>query len=183
MNEDQTLSEMGIDKHIHSLSQLRDFSRREQWYLLCITIIGASIRLLYLHDKPFFGDEVGTVIYIEKDISYLLSHFAIWLSMNYFIVMEKLVAGLFGKSMFSLGFVPLVAGVWTIPLTAFLAARFASPRIALIAATLTCMNPYLMEYSGIIRSYSLLTALSLLVMILFLKWLTVRSYKNGIWVG
>jgi hypothetical protein len=167
----------------HPTSLKGRFSRSEQWYLLTITFVGAIIRCAYLRDRPFVGDEVGTLIYIGKDIPYLLSHFTTWLTMNYFIVTEKLVADVFGRSQLSLGFISLVAGIATVPLTAFLARRFASSRVSLIAAALVSVNPYLVSYSAIIRSYSLLAALSLIVMILFFKWYGERTYRNGTLVG
>jgi hypothetical protein len=162
---------------------MRGFSGNEKWFLLFVTLIGSIVRILYLHNRPFFGDEVGTLIYIKKDVPYLLSHFADWISNNYFIVFEKFIAFFFGKGPFTLRFISLAAGIVTIPLTAILALRFTSSRVAIISATLISMNPYLIRYSGIIRSYSLLAALSILVMILFFEWQDVRNYKYGVTVG
>jgi hypothetical protein len=174
---------MRIDNYFHSFLPNAGFSRSEKWYLLSITLFGAVIRFVYLNNRPFVLDEIGTHFYIEKDIPYLLSHYATWLTMNYYIVAEKLVAALFGKSQLSLGLISLVAGIATIPLTATLARLFASSRVSLIAAVLISVNPYLISFSAIIRSYSLLVALSLIVMILFFKWHALRTYKNGILVG
>jgi hypothetical protein len=161
----------------------KSFSRSDKWLLLVFTIIGALIRFIYLYDRAFTGDEVGTLIYIKKDIPYLLSHFTTWLTMNYYIVLEKIMAVSFGQGFFSLGFISLVAGIATIPLTALLSVRFTTPRIALGAAALTCMNPYLIQFSAIIRSYSLLAALSVTLLIVFFKWCDCKSYKYGIAVG
>jgi hypothetical protein len=174
---------MKSHEFIHPSSLKGRFSRSEQWYLLTITVLGAIIRCAYLRDRPFVDDEIGTLIYIGKSIPYLLSHFTTWLTMNYFLAAEKLVAAVFGRSQLSLGFIPLVAGITTVPLTAFLARRFASSRVSLIAATLISVNPYLISYSAIIRSYSLLAALSLVVMILFFKWCGERTYRNGTLLG
>lgn len=159
------------------------FSKTDKWLLFAMTLIGATLRIVFLYDRPFTGDEVGTLVYIEKDITYLLSHFTTWLTMNYFLVAEKLIAGLFGKSQFSLGFISLAAGVGTIPLTALLAVRFTSTRVALSAAALVSMNPYLIQYSGIARSYSLLVSLSILLMVLFFKWCDIKSCTHGVIVA
>lgn len=91
-------------------------SKNAKWYLLGIAIIGALIRIALCYDKPFLGDEVGTLIYIKKDIPFLLSHFATWLTMNYFLVAEKLVSGLLGENALGLELIPLSAGIMTIPL-------------------------------------------------------------------
>ena len=172
-----------INKYILRHNRTQSFSHPERWYLLCLTIIGAIIRLLYQYNRPFVGDEVGTLFYMNQSISYLLSHFDTWLTMNYFILLEKFMAYLGGNNQVSLCFIPLLAAIVTIPLTAVLARMITSTRVALIAATLLTMNPYLIYYSGIIRAYSLLTALSLLVMILFFRWYAHRTLRNGIYLS
>ena len=77
----------------------------------------------------------------------------------------------------------MLAGVATIPLTAVLARKITSTRVSLIALTFVAFNPYLIMYSGIIRSYSIVAALSLLVLILFFRWFLDRSLKNGVYVS
>lgn len=174
---------MLIHQSIPYKDGLKELSRHEKWYLLGITLVGAIIRTVYLYNKPFIGDEVGTLILIKKDIPYLLSHFTTWLTMNYFIVLEKLIASLLGKSPFGLGFIPLAAGIVAIPLIALLAIRFTSHRTAMVAAALIAVNPYLIQYSGIIRSYSLLTTLSLLMIIVLIRWYDVPTYQRGLIVA
>jgi hypothetical protein len=172
-----------LTKHIFSQHRSPSFSHPERCYLLALTIIGAIIRLLYQYNRPFVGDEVGTLLYMNQSISYLLSHFDTWLTMNYFILLEKFMAYLGGNNQESLCFIPLLAAIVTIPLAAVLARMITSTRVALIAATLLTMNPYLIYYSGIIRAYSLLTALSLLVMILFFRWYAHRTLRNGVYLA
>jgi hypothetical protein len=120
---------------------------------------------------------------MEKSIPFLLTHFESWLTMNYFILLEKIVFRLAGYHQAVLSLIPLIAGIATIPLTALLARQFTSTKTALLSATLVVANSYLIYYSGIIRSYSLLTAFSLLVVILFFKWSLNRNYKNGIYLA
>lgn len=156
------------------------FSKREKLYLTLIIFLGTAIRILYQHNRAFLDDEIGTIIYLGRDIHYLLSHFTTWLTMNYFIIIEKPFARLFGTGIFSLGFLPLLAGILAIPLTAYLAIRFTSSKASMIAAILVAFNPYLIKFSGTVRSYSILVALSLLSIILFFKWREGRNYKNGL---
>lgn len=170
-------------KYIANHRRVQSFSKYEIGYLVCLTIVGATIRILYHDNRPFVYDEVGTLIYIEKGIPYLLSHFQTWLTMNYFIILEKFIVYCGGYNQVSLTFLPLLAGIITIPLTAVLARIVSSTKVALIAAALVTMNPYLIDYSGIIRAYSLLTALSLIVMILFFRWCAHRTLKNGIYTS
>ena len=157
------------------------FSRNEKTFLLVITIIGSLLRIYYQYDREFIGDEVGTIIFIEKSFSYLLSHYEVWLTMNYYIVLEKIFLSLFGKNPISLGFISIFAGICIIPLTAILSRQLTTSRVATIAAGLVAINPYLISYSGIIRSYSLLTAWSLTAIILYIKWHSQHTVKNGIW--
>jgi len=112
-----------------------------------------------------------------------LSHFAAWLTMNYFLVLEKIIVGILGQNAFSLRLVPLTAGVSVIPLTAVLAMRFTSRRTAMVAATLVALNPYLIDFSVIIRAYSLLTALSLALLIAAFWWRDAPSYRRGLAVA
>lgn len=160
-----------------------EFSRNETHVLWITTLLGAAIRIAYQYDRSFIGDEVGTIIWMEKNVSYLLSHFGTWLTMNYFIILEKLIGSFFGNGPFSLGFVPLAAGISTIPLTAILAKRYTSTRAAIISSAFVAFNPYLIGYSGIIRSYSLLMALSVITILAFSRYCADPSLKNGILVS
>lgn len=159
------------------------FSKAEKWSLVLITAIGAVIQILNAYHRPFVGDQIGTLINIEKSFSYLLTHFEGWLTMNYFIAFEKLVFLLCGNHPGYLVALPLLAGIAIIPLTGFLALRFSNTKVALIAATLVAANPYLIHYSSIIRSYSLLTMFSLVVIIMFFRWYFSRTLKDGILVS
>ncbi len=168
---------------IHNDHRLQSFSKYELWYLLSLTVIGALIRIIYHNNRPFVGDEIGTLIYMEKSVTFLLSHFETWLTMNYFIILEKLVAYVLGHNHISLCLIPMTAGIITIPLTAVLARMVTSTKVSLISATLVTMNPYLISYSGIIRSYSLFTVLSIIVIILYFRWYSYRTYANGLYVS
>src|SRR5262249_3985503 len=76
---------------------------------------------------------------------------------------------------------PMAAAVAIIPLTASLALKFTgSTRTALIAAGLAALNPYLTYWGPLIRSYSLLVALSLLAINEFFHWYRQRDWWSGI---
>jgi uncharacterized membrane protein len=172
-----------MTKSIADHHRAQSFSKYESGYLVCLTIVGATIRILYHYNRPFVGDEVGTLIYMDKDSLYLLSHFESWLTMNYFILLEKFMAYCAGYNHVSLTLMPLIAGIITIPLTYMLSCRVSSKHVAIIAATLVTFNPYLIDFSGIIRAYSILTALSIIVLILFFKWYVHRTFTNGVYVA
>ena len=155
------------------------FSATQRWLLLVLTLAAAVIRFAYQFDREFRGDEVGTLIHMDRSFPYLLTHCETWLTMNYFIVVEKLIGAGFGRGPLALGLLPLLAGVGLVPLLACLARRFTETRVALMAAALVALNPFLIDYSGRIRSYSLLAAGSLLLLLMFLNWYQRRSRLFG----
>ncbi len=159
---------------------LRHFSGREGFGLGVITILALLMRAWYQHDRLFWGDEIGTLDYIKTTPAYLLSHFTIHLTMNYFILVEKGIAWLFGATDWRLTLLPLAGAVATIPLTASLALKFtASTRTALIAGGLAAFNPFLIYWGPQIRSYSLLVACSLLAINEFFRWYQQRNWWSG----
>ena len=165
---------------VHSDLGLRNLSGWERLALGVITIVALLIRAWYQHDRLFWGDEIGTLDYIKTTPAYLLSHFTYHLTMNYFILVEKGIAWLFGATDWRLTLLPLAGAVATIPLTASLALKFTgSSRTALIAATLAAFNPFLIYWGPQIRSYSLLVAFSLLAINEFLHWYKQRTWSTG----
>ena len=145
--------------------------------MLCALVLYAALQ----HGRVFIGDEIGTLMYIKKSPGYILTHFATWLTMNYFILVEKGVAWISGASDWRLTVLPMAAAVAIIPLTASLALKFTgSARTALIAASLTAFNPYMVMWAPMIRSYSLLVALGLLAINEFLHWYLQRDWWSGV---
>jgi hypothetical protein len=133
------------------------------------------------HDRVFFGDEIGTLRYLKKSSTYILTHFHTWLSMNYFILVERWMSHLFRAADWRLTLLPIAAAVAIIPLTASVALKFtASTRTALIAASLAAFNPYLVYWGPAIRAYSLLVALSLLAINEFFRWYQQRDWWSGV---
>ncbi len=145
--------------------------------MLCALVLFAALQ----HGRVFIGDEIGTLRYIKKSPGYILTHFVTHLTMNYFILVEKGVAWICGASDWRLTVLPMVAGVAIIPLAASLALKVTgSTRTALIAASLTAFNPYLVMWAPMIRSYSLLVALSLLAINEFFHWYLERDWWSGV---
>ena len=166
---------------VNSDLSLRCLSRRERVALgalcLCVLVLLAA----YQHGRVFYGDEIGTLICLKKSPTYILTHFETWLSMNYFILVEKGVAWLCGAADWRLTLLPMAGAVAIIPLTASLALKLAgSTRTALIAASLAAFNPYLMAWGPLIRVYSLFVALSLLAINEFFRWARLRDWWSGV---
>ena len=157
--------------YVRSELSLRRLSRRETIALVAISLCALLLYAARQHGRIFIGDEIGTLRYLQKSPTYILTHFGGQLSMNYFILVEKGVAWLCGAMDWRLTLLPLAAAIAIIPLTASVALKFTgSTRTALIAAGVTAFNPYLVMWAPMIRSYSLLLALRLLAINEFFRW-------------
>jgi hypothetical protein len=175
-----TLEKQTLLSGVHCDLTLRRLSGRERFTLGVITVLALLMRAWLQRDRLFWGDEIGTLNYIKASPGYLLSHFAPHLTMNYFILAEKGIAWLFGKTDWRLTLLPLAGAVATIPLTASLALKCTgSRRTALIAAGLAAFNPFLIYWGPEIRSYSLLVAFSLLAINEFFHWYQQRNWWSG----
>ena len=167
---------------VHAELNLRRLSRRERLALGAISLCALVIWIALQHGRTFIGDEVATLPLLKQSTAYLLTHFTVHLTMNYFILVEKWVAWLSGGATdWRLTLLPLTAAVAIIPLTASLALKFTgSTRTALIAASLAAFNPYLIYWGLLIRSYSVLVALSLLAINEFFHWYWRKYWWSGI---
>jgi hypothetical protein len=166
---------------VHSDLSLRCLSRCERVVLaalcFCVLVLLATLQ----HGRVFLGDEIGTLRCLKQSPSYILTHFETWLSMNYFILVEKGVAWLCGAADWRLTLLPIAGAVATIPLTASLALKLTgSTRAALIAAALVAFNPYLVAWGPAIRVYSVLVALSLLAINEFFYWSQRLDWWSGV---
>ena len=83
---------------VHSGMSLRQLSRKERVVLGAICLCTLALLAALQHGRVFLGDEIGTLRYLKESPSYILTHFGTWLSMNYFILVEKGVAWLCGAA-------------------------------------------------------------------------------------
>jgi uncharacterized membrane protein len=165
---------------VHSNLSLRSLSRRERLVLGAICLCTLALLAALQHGRAFFGDEIGTLNCLKESPGYILTHFGTWLSMNYFILVEKGVAWLCGGADWRLTLLPMAAAVAIIPLTASLTLKLTgSTRTALIAASLAAFNPYLVAWGPVIRAYSLLVAFSLLAINEFFRWYLREDWWSG----
>jgi uncharacterized protein DUF6541 len=167
-------------RYVRSDLSLRCLSRKERLALGAICLCTLAVLAALQHGRVFVGDEIGTLRYLEQSPTYILTHFRTWLSMNYFILVEKGVAWLCGAADWRLTLLPMAAAIAIIPLTASVALKFTgSTRTALIAASLAAFNPYLVMWGPAIRAYSLLVVFSLLTINEFFYWDRQRDWWSG----
>ena len=166
---------------VYSNLSSRHLSRRERLVLGVICLCSLTLLVALQHGRIFLGDEIGTLRYLKQTPTYILTHFRIWLTMNYFILVEKGVASLCGATDWRLTLLPIGAAIAVIPLTASLALKLTgSTRTALVAATLAAFNPYLVMLGPTIRAYSLFAAFSLLALNEFFHWNQWPGWRNGV---
>lgn len=166
---------------VYSNLSSRHLSRRERLVLAVICLCSLILFAALQHGRIFLGDEIGTLRYLKQTPTYILTHFRIWLTMNYFILFEKGIASLCGATDWRLTLLPIGAAIAVIPLTASLALKLTgSTRTALLAATLAAFNPYLVMLGPTIRAYSLLAAFSLLALNEFFHWNQWPGWRNGV---
>jgi len=166
---------------VYSNLSSRHLSRGERLVLGVICLCSLILLVALQHGRIFLGDEIGTLRYLKQTPSYILTHFRIWLTMNYFILVEKGVASLCGAIDWRLTLLPIGAAIAVIPLTASLALKLTdSTRTALVAATLVAFNPYLIMLGPTIRAYSLFAAFSLLALNEFFQWNQWPGWRNGV---
>src|SRR5215470_3658344 len=166
---------------VYSELGLQCLSRKERLALGAICLCTLTLLAALQHGRVFFGDEIGTLRYLKESPIYILTHFGTWLSMNYFILVEKWVAWLCGAADWRLTLLPMAAAVAIIPLTASLTLKFTdSTRTALIAASLAACNPYLVMWGPMIRSYSLFVAFGLLAINEILHWYWQPDWWSGV---
>jgi uncharacterized membrane protein len=131
-------------------------------------------------DRPFVGDEVGTLHWIASGYRFLFTHFIDpWLSTPIYLMLERFIARATDHDTWALVLPSLAAGVATVPLVAALGLRLASVRTALLAASFTAVHPYLVLYGVTIRSYSLMTAFTLAAAVALFDWMRRPSWRSG----
>jgi hypothetical protein len=128
-----------------------------------ITVVGAALRLVVLHDS-LFADELSTywivsehglggvisTVHTDAEITPPLYFVLAWLTTRLDLTVEMLRAPSF------------LAGVAAVPLVYLVGARTVGRTAALVAAAITALSPFMVYYSTEARGYELMVALALL---------------------
>ena len=149
--------------------------------ILVFTLIGLAARALLSWYKPFIGDEVGTWIYIAKDVRFLLTHFIDpWLSMPAFIAGVRVWSHLVGEEAFVLRLPVVLAGTLAIPYLAAIVRRLGGSSLAVVAAAaFMAVNPSALEQGANLRSYAFVLLFITMSMHYILAWLEQPGWRNG----
>jgi mannosyltransferase len=154
------------------------------WWLtvLLATVVGSGLRLGAIAEQSFWYDE-AFVDSLANRASY--SDIITGRSRDngnpplYFLV-AKFSAERLGIDEACYRLPPAVFGILTIPLIALLGRRLHSRQAGAVAAWLLAISPVQIELSDEARVYSFLHLITTLDSILFLRWLSSRSWRDGL---
>ena len=135
-----------------------------------LVILAAALRFWRIGHQSFWLDEVFTVNLVNEDLTGMLDRVGETESTPHlYYTLAWLWEKLAGDGEAALRSLSALFGIATVPV-AYLAAReLFRPAVALIAAALVAVNPWLVWYSQEARAYSLLVLLSTAALLFFLR--------------
>ncbi|MCX8043023.1 MAG: hypothetical protein N3B18_02730, partial [Desulfobacterota bacterium] len=141
------------------------FHRLLRTDLLYILIAAGIIRISLAATRSFWGDEASTLHLICLPVTYLLTHFDLWLTMNVFLVVEKIIARCFGEGLITMRLISIVADLGSITAIYYLSGRLFPNMPRYLPAILFAANPHAIDFSATARVYSLFVFLALLMLL------------------
>jgi mannosyltransferase len=161
---------------------------RERVSLVAILLLALVLRLINLGSRNLWYDEAFAVLYAEKSFSAILYGTITQVEgaaadvhplLYYFFL--HLWMGLFGQSPFVVRLPSLIFGLASIVLAFSIGRELFDSSTGLLAATITAIAPFHINYSQENRMYSLLCLLSLLTVYFFVRCWKGSGYRN--WLG
>lgn len=143
-----------------------------------ILVIGLALRLLvFLQNRSLWFDEMSLWGNIAQESPFNFSHplTGDQLAPFGFLVVERMIAGLYGTGRMVLRVVPLLAGMGALLLFSRLAPRVLPERPALIALALFALSDDLIYYSSELKPYSVDVFVSVGIMLATTRSLEVSS--------
>jgi 4-amino-4-deoxy-L-arabinose transferase-like glycosyltransferase len=146
-----------------------------------ITVLALVLRLMFLGDEPFWGDEILSVrraqwswgeflAFMQEGVPAMAFYY---LLLRFWIVL--------GESEMMVRLLSVVFGAATVPLVYLIGKRLFEARVGLVAALLMAVNTFHIQYSQEARSYSLLVFLVTLSTLFLIEIVQRPSWKS--WAG
>jgi mannosyltransferase len=161
---------------------------REEVSLAAILLLALILRLINLGSRNLWYDEAFAVLYAEKSFSAILygtitpvegAAADVHPLLYYFFL--HLWMGLLGQSPFIVRLPSVIFGLASLVLAFSIGRRLFAPGAGLLAAAITAIAPFHINYSQENRMYSLLCFLSLLTVYFFVRCWKGNGYGN--WLG
>ena len=149
---------------------------RVAWVVVVSTaLIGAILRVTYALSGGLWRDEaqalgIAAIPSAGEMIRFLAAHESH--PPLYYLILRGWVSVLGGSDVSALA-LSLVFGVALIPAVYLVTAAIHSPRAGVLASVLSSVHPGLIQYSGSVRPYSLLSFLA--VILVYLVWCVLRE--------
>ena len=146
--------------------------------LVSLVLLAALVRFATLGAKSFWGDEMNTVDLVHRSLGHMLTGIGTLESTPpLYYLLSWLWIQVVPSTEIGMRALPAFFGVALVPVAYLIAREVASSRTAAIAAAMVACNPFLVWYSQEARSYSLLTLLSAITLLLVLRALRRPSTR------
>jgi 4-amino-4-deoxy-L-arabinose transferase-like glycosyltransferase len=144
--------------------------RRALRILAGLVILAAALRFWRIGHQSFWLDEVFTVNLVDHDLAGMLKGVRETESTPHlYYVLAWLWSKAVGDGEAALRSLSALFGVATVPVAYLAARRLFRPAVALTAAALVAVNPWLVWYSQEARAYALLVLLATAALLFFLR--------------
>ena len=167
----------------------RDLVSRRRWLpVIGLTGLGLALRIVGLRAKAYWTDEVATVDLVRGGVGHAMSDLAhVENTPPLYYVLAWPWAHLFGTSEVGLRSLSTVFSVALIPIAYLIGEQLVGSRVGLVAAALVATNPMLVWYGQDARAYALLSLLTGVSFLLFLRALDTptsgRLFAWGVCCG
>ncbi|MEP7162372.1 MAG: glycosyltransferase family 39 protein [Candidatus Moraniibacteriota bacterium] len=160
---------------------MKDFLKRHSFSL--VLLLGFVLRIVDLTKRDFWFDEAFTGISIKENLSEMFRIIIADIHPPLYYLAVKAFAAPFGYSVFGIRFFSLIFGILGIWMVYLLAKDFFGKKAALLAALLTAISPFAIQYSQEGRMYSMFAFFIVLSAFLFLRALRKNSFSSALGWG
>jgi 4-amino-4-deoxy-L-arabinose transferase-like glycosyltransferase len=176
----QIIAEM-TSRHLHTPVQTNGAVISVGAIVLAITVLALFLRLLFLGQESFWGDELASVRRAQLDWQSFWELISGAPAMTLYYVLLRFWI-LLSDSEFTVRILSVIPAVATVPIIYLLGKRLFDAKIGVIAALLLAVNAFHIQYSQEARSYSLLVLLVTLSSLFLIR--SMERPSSGMdWAG
>jgi mannosyltransferase len=154
------------------------------WLLAVVlaTVFGGTLRFAAIGQQSFWYDEaVGDALTSRGSYAEIITGQVRDNGLPpFYYITDKLASNLLGHDEADHRALPALFGTLSISLIAVLGRRLHSARVGVVAAWLLAISPFQIEMSNEARVYSFLHFITTLNALLFVRWLSSRSWRDGL---
>jgi mannosyltransferase len=171
----------GLSTYFEAVREAARARSQAFWVVAGLTLLAAALRFATLGAQSYHHDEIVTASRILRgDLWHAMD--AVGFSESappLYYAVAWLWTQLTGTGEVGLRSVSALAGVATVPVAYLLGAELRGKRTGIVAAALVAVNPMLLWYSQEARAYALLTLLTSLAALYFLRALDGRNERRS----